>query len=532
MEAFPNRVRVLMRKLEKLQVIKNVSSSWFALGTNVLVGFFLWPFILHRLGEEAAGIWVLIFSITGYYGLFDLGIRSSVIRYVSKAKATNDVETASRLINTTLFSYSCIGAFTFLVTVVVSFYVDRFHSIQPEFQHTARWLLLMVGGAVSLGFPLGVSGGVLEGLQRFDVQNLTSVASTLARAALIVVALQRGCGLLMVAFITVALPLVSSIVRSVIAVRMLPVPFGLRYVDRATFREMASYGGTTLIVIIAARLRFRSDSIIIGAFLSSADITYFNIGARIVDYAGEVVENLAQVFMPMSSHSDAQGNLERLRRIFVGGNRFCAFTIFPICAILIVLGKSVIEAWVGAKYVDKSYPVLLILLVSTSLMLVQAASPRVLFGMSKHRTWAMVALTEGIVNIVLSMLLVRPYGIVGDAIGTAAPLAVTTLCFLPWHMCRQLQIRMGTYLREAYLLPGMVCVPLVIALLLMKQWFVPHNYLQLAAQLGLAGAVYGMALLWAFASKRAMQIGNLNAPESILEAASAGVAVENYSQEI
>lgn len=521
-----------MRKLEKLQIIKNVSSSWFALGANVVVGFFLWPIIVHRLGDDAAGIWVLIFSITGYYGLFDLGIRSSVIRYVSKAKATNDAEGASRVISTSLFSYSCIGALTFLITLVVTQFVAQFH-IRPEFQHTARWLLLMVGTGVSLGFPLGVSGGVLEGLQRFDAQRFPNIAATLLRALLIVLALRHGYGLLMVAFITVAMPLVASVVCSVIAARLLPVPIGLKYVDRATFREMASYGGTTLIVIVAARLRFRSDSIIIGAFLSAAAITYFTIGARIVDYAGEVVENLAQVFMPMSSHSDAQGNLDRLRKIFVGGNRFCAFTIFPICVVLIVLGKSVIEAWVGVKYVETSYPVMLILLLSTTTMLAQAASPRVLFGMSKHRTWAIVALTEGVVNIVLSMILVRPYGIVGDAIGTAAPLAVTTLCFLPWHLCRQLQIRMRTYLREAYLLPLIVCTPVVIVLLAMKQWFVPHNYLQLATQLAVAGAVYGLGLLWAFVSKRAMKIGHLSAPEAALDMpAMAGAGeVESYLRE-
>ena len=521
-----------MRKLEKLQIIKNVSSSWFALGANVVVGFFLWPIIVHRLGDEAAGIWVLIFSITGYYGLFDLGIRSSVIRYVSKARATDDAASASRVISTSLFSYACIGALTFLITLVAAQFVDKFH-IRPEFQHTARWLLLMVGAGVSLGFPLGVSGGVLEGLQRFDAQRFPNIAATLLRALLIVVALRNGYGLLMVAFITVAMPLLASGVCTVIAGRLLPVPLGLRYVDRATFREMASYGGTTLIVIVAARLRFRSDSIIIGAFLSAAAITYFTIGARIVDYAGEVVENLAQVFMPMSSHSDAQGNLDRLRKIFVGGNRFCAFTIFPICAILVVLGKSVIEAWVGVKYVETSYPVMLILLLSTSTMLAQAASPRVLFGMSKHRTWAIVALTEGVVNIILSMILVRPYGIVGDAIGTAAPLAVTTLCFLPWHLCRQLRIGMRTYLREAYLLPLIVCAPVVLVLLAMKQWFVPHNYLQLAVHLAVAGTVYGLALAWAFVSKRAMKIGNLSAPEASLDLPPIAAAeVESYSHEI
>jgi O-antigen/teichoic acid export membrane protein len=69
--------------MQKREIIKNVSSSWFSLGINILVGIFLLPFILHRLGNAAYGAWVLVFSVTGYYGLFDLGVRSSIIRYVS-----------------------------------------------------------------------------------------------------------------------------------------------------------------------------------------------------------------------------------------------------------------------------------------------------------------------------------------------------------------------------------------------------------------------------------------------------------------
>jgi len=189
----------------------------------------------------------------------------------------------------------------------------------------------------------------------------------------------------------------------------------------------------------------------------------------------------------------------------------------------------VIEAWVGLRYVEASYPVLLILLLSTTLMLAQAASGRVLMGMSKHRTWAIVTLIEGLVNIGLSVALVRPFGIIGDAIGTAVPLAVTTICFLPWHLCRQLQIRITTYLREAYFLPLIVCIPLVIVLFLMKWWFVPHNYIQLAAHLAVAGVVYGLSLSWAFASNRAMRVGTLHSPEG-LEPAIA--SIESFSQEI
>src|SRR5579862_7279776 len=139
-----------MRKLEKLEIIKNVGSSWFSLGVNVIVGIFLSPFILHRLGDGAFGIWVLIFSLTGYYGVFDLGIRSSIVRYVSKYSATKDLEEVTGLINTALFSYSCVGAVCLAITIAGSFYLDRIFHIAPGLQSQARSVLLLVGASVAL----------------------------------------------------------------------------------------------------------------------------------------------------------------------------------------------------------------------------------------------------------------------------------------------------------------------------------------------------------------------------------------------
>src|ERR1700686_490267 len=118
-----------MREIEKIQIIKNVGASWFALGVNILVGFFLSPFILHRLGDAAFGIWSLIFAITGYYGIFDLGIRSSVIRYVSKFTAVEDKEGLAKFFNTSLATYTCIGIAATLVTLIGSHFVGSLFKI-------------------------------------------------------------------------------------------------------------------------------------------------------------------------------------------------------------------------------------------------------------------------------------------------------------------------------------------------------------------------------------------------------------------
>jgi len=518
-----------MKKLDKIAIFKNVGSSWFALGFNILAGLFLSPYILHHLGDDAFGLWILIFAITGYYGLFDLGIRSSIIRYVANYSTTKKTDELNRLINTALFAYGGIGTVAILITITLSFFVGSIFRISGSSIDVARWLFLMAGSAVAMGFPLGVFGGILEGLQRFYVLNFTSVSSTLLRALLIVIALRHGRGLLTVALITVSLPLLTGLVNVAVVLRILPLRFGFQHLNRQSLQRIASYSGTTFIIIVAARLRFKTDAVIIGTFVSSAAITYFTIGSRLVDYAGEIVSGLAQLFVPMSSHSDATGDLAGLRKIFVAGNRACALIIFPISAILIVLGKSVIEAWVGARYVAICYPVMLVLVIPSTLMLAQSASTRVLFGMAKHKTLAVVMLLEGGANLFLSIFLVRRFGILGDAFGTAMPLACTTLFFLPRHLCRVLKLRIGIYLRQAFLLPLTLCVPLVAVLLLMRHWFVAHNYVQLAIQLAGGSAVYGVGLLWAIWTRKAWQVEGI-VDQDTADQVAAGL-IDTYQQE-
>ncbi|HWT78124.1 MAG TPA: oligosaccharide flippase family protein, partial [Candidatus Methylomirabilis sp.] len=208
-----------------VKAIKNVSSGWFGMLVNLAVGFFLSPFILHRLGDYAFGLWILAFSLSGYYGLFDLGIRSSIIRYVAKFAASGDYEELRRIVNTSLFSYSCVALVLLVATGVGCLFVGPLFKVSPAYLPTARLLFLMVGSSLALGFPLSVFGGILQGLQEFYWLNLTQVASTLLRALLIVLSLNHGRGLLTVALITVGLPLLSSCAYIPLVLRRVPVHF-------------------------------------------------------------------------------------------------------------------------------------------------------------------------------------------------------------------------------------------------------------------------------------------------------------------
>jgi len=118
------------------------------------------------------------------------------------------------------------------------------------------------------GIPTRIFGGFLEGLQRFYITNLTNVVATLLRTVLIVVVLNRGYGLLMVAFITIILPLLASILRAIIAAAYPSRSAQRKYVDRPTFRRIVNYSSSTFLIIGGGPSEVQDDEIVIGTMLS------------------------------------------------------------------------------------------------------------------------------------------------------------------------------------------------------------------------------------------------------------------------
>ncbi|HZO99251.1 MAG TPA: oligosaccharide flippase family protein [Terriglobia bacterium] len=473
---------------------KNVASSWMRLAVQLAIGFILSPFILHKLGDTAFGVWVLIFSLSAYYGLFDFGILAAVPRYVARFAAANDREALARFVNTSLAACGVLGLLLLSITLVGSRYLDVVFKIPPDFVGSARLLLLILGSDIALGLPLHVLGCVLEGYQRFDLLNLTHIGASILRGLLIFAALTLGGGLVMMALLAVAVNLLRHLVCVRVVFRNTPLRIGTRYVDRSMLGELMSFSLVSLGLTIAENLRFQSDAIVIGAFLSSTAITYYSIGLRLADYPAGIVSSLAQIFTPMASHLEAIGDNARLQRVFLVGNRACALVIFPLCAFLIILGKEIIAVWVGPKY-SASYPVLLVLVVSKTLFLAQSCSSRMLVGLGRLRALTLVVFLDGVANLILSIVLIRHWGILGVAIGTAIPLTCTSLFFLPLYLCRILKVSLGAFLRQSFLLPLASTVAMACVLVLTSRLLQPASYPGLFLQLAVAGSSYGLSLL-------------------------------------
>ncbi len=196
----------------KVQAAKNVGATWLGLLVHGAVGFFLSPFILHRLGSEAYSLWILIFTFTGYFGLLDLGIRSSIVRYTAKFVAGGDEKELSKYLSTSVAFYLAMGMVVLFLTTIGYFYFRLLFKIPDASINDARLLFVIAGVGVAVTFPLGVFAGALEGFQRFSWLQLGQIGVTLLRALLIIATLSRGGGLLAIGVVTIATNIVSYVV--------------------------------------------------------------------------------------------------------------------------------------------------------------------------------------------------------------------------------------------------------------------------------------------------------------------------------
>ena len=479
----------------KGRVAKNVFFNWLGLFSTVATSFFLTPFILHRIGDVAFGLWTLMVSVTGYYSLFDLGIRNAIIRYVSRFAAKHQFDEMSGVVSTSIVSYSVIGMLVLALTVLGAWKLDFLLRMPTAWSGSAKILLLTFGIGTAVCMPLSVFGGILEGLQQFAWIGGVQALASVVRALLIVWALSSGYGLLAIGFISVGVNILSYLPYLVVSFRICPeLRLRRAYVDPGKLRMLASFGIVTFWIGIANRLRFQTDSLVIGSFLSVELISIFAIGSKLVSYTTELVQAMAQVFTPMSSHFHAKGDMDSLRRILITGNRYASLIIFPLMAVLLLLGKSFIRIWVGPAY-SSSYTVLAILLIPMSLYVAQATSTKVLYGMGRHHKLALVLAVEGGANLVLSIVLLHWYGIFGVALGTAIPLTLTSVCFLPVHLCRLLDIRIGHYLRQAHLYPLLLTLPTATVLWTLNRFYPAARYSTFVVEVLVAGLAYGLTLL-------------------------------------
>src|SRR6266853_119551 len=183
---------------------RNALANWIAFLFAAIVAFFLSPFVVQHLGATGYGVWTLIGGLVGYLGLLDLGIRQAVNRYIAHYKAVGAHDEGSSIVSAAIRLFGLLGILAICLSGILAYFAPIFFNIPESLVDDTRIIVVLGGLTVAATLMGGVFGGVVTGLERFDIQCGLEIFVTTVRTVAIVLALREGYGLVSLACIQLA----------------------------------------------------------------------------------------------------------------------------------------------------------------------------------------------------------------------------------------------------------------------------------------------------------------------------------------
>jgi O-antigen/teichoic acid export membrane protein len=454
--------------VSKKLVAKSVASNWGFLFLNVLVAFWMTPFVVRHLGDSAYGIWALVLQLTGYMGIVDVGLRSALVRFIARLNARKDHVALNRLLSSTLLIYGLLAPGCLAVGLLLSAYVLPHMQIGASFLRTAQITVVIASGLIACDFLFATPHATLAALSRWDLMNINASVMILVRTALIVIFLKLGFGLVTLATIQLASCFVgySFEVAWIRLFHLLPeFKFVLHKPDREEMQPVVQHSWYSLLLSVANRINYQVDTIVIGAFLPVGQVTFYVIGLRLIEYLRELLNSSTMIVAPVVSSLEAVGDSRQVQTVLVRGTKYSVLIGFLGGAAFLTLGRDFIRLWMGPRFEGPSGTVLTILASGVIVSCTQFISAHVLFGLSKHRLNVGWTIVESILNLGLSVVLVRKYGIFGVAAGTS----IANLLVRGWLYPRSVLKSLNVSSRE-YVLQGVIPAILPILGFLAGAW--------------------------------------------------------------
>jgi O-antigen/teichoic acid export membrane protein len=472
-------------------VLKNVGSNWIVTVVTVVAVYFLTPFTIHKLGDEGYGTWNLITAITGYLGLLVLGVPMASVRYFAQHVAKGDARKLNEAIGSCTALYLLLGGIALVVGGGLYVFFTRTYAIPATLHADARWAFGLMVLFVSVGFVALLPNGVLAAHDDFVPRNVIRLWGVLLRLGLTLGLLALRASLTVLALVQLACLVFDFGLCWLLVRRRYPATrIRLADFDWRMTRAIFAFSLYVLVLNAGARLSFETDSIVIGAFMNVGSIPYFTVANSFIIYLMEFLIAIAAVVMPTATRLQAQGKSAELQEIFLKWSKIALSLTLAAGLFLIVLGPRFIAWWVDPSFERPAGDVLQILMVSYLVFLpVRGVALPMLMGLGKAGLPTIGFLIAGALNLGLSILLVRPLGLTGVALGTAIPnVLFAAVVFL--QACRELDVSVPQFLR--YVVPRALLGALPVMGLLL--WF--KLQLDVRSLAALAGAGLAMALLF------------------------------------
>jgi O-antigen/teichoic acid export membrane protein len=220
--------------------------------------------------------------------------------------------------------------------------------------------------------------------------------------------------------------------------------------SREALRYALAFSGPVLALQIAVQVLYhQTDRLLLGMFVGSVAVTLYEGPARLVALLVQLTGFGNTALIPFASQLEAMRRQDTLEALLLRGSRYVAAIVAPVAVLLAVLARPLLVGWLGPAFAASELPTILLTALQ-ALLASLAVGHTIVVATGKLPGRLPVILGVVGLNLVLSLVWVRPYGMTGVALGTV----VASFIDYPLHLrylSRNVGLHYGRFVREVVL---------------------------------------------------------------------------------
>ncbi|MGD9825932.1 polysaccharide biosynthesis C-terminal domain-containing protein [Desulfobacter sp.] len=437
-------------------ILRNLTANWVGHGANLVVMFFLSPFILHTLGVTEFGIWQLLTVLTGYMGILDLGVRAGTGRYIILYLGQDDLKKVDETIRTGLGLYTVMSSLILLAGVILGLVFPMvFPTVPVEYHTTVTVLLPVLAVNIWISALRTILSSLLAAYDRFDLAQGSDLIMLAVRTIGTIAALKLDTGLVGLTVAIISCNLVGLGVNLMLSRRIHnSLKLWPLILKKERIKELYNYGIGAFIIAVSAKIIGQTDLILVGNLISIDAVAVYSVGAMLIYYSDTFVKQIKGTFFPSLQRAVTRGKFGEVRWLLHRMMRLMLILGILMYVGYIFLGKSFISLWM---FDPKSFPLtsvttaakVMAILSCAKLLLNLGQFSRSLLEATGHIGFAAkMTVVEAVINLILSIsfVVVLDWGMLGIAAGTLGSHLLIQTVILPSYACRKVGLNWGKIL--------------------------------------------------------------------------------------
>ncbi|MEW6510868.1 MAG: MATE family efflux transporter [Bacteroidota bacterium] len=426
--------------------IAGVFSGYVLMFATVAVGLWLTPFTLRFLNREEYAIFALMSDVLMWLGLLDLGISAGLRAQAAQLTGRPDQERLNRLASTAFYAQNIVVLAVIVIGGVLALGFPRFFVVRPDLHDQSIYLMVLMVGAVAMSLGTQTFSALLIANQQIHVDNAFGLLNIVIRTVLTVVLLESGWGLYSLGVANLAAKATSSSLAVVRTFRLLP-ELQIRR-SLATWEVLKSIGNLGVWFSLGglAGIMISGLSRIVTAKMVSMEVvTTLTLTGRLYSFSGGLILLMTDTARPMLGQLLGQKKMGDVLRIYRQ-----LFALSVGCAIVLALAiwagnGPFVTAWVGEiNYGGAAMDFAL----ATNFIISFWVRPNrsVLAAALIVRPQAVSQIVEGALNLGLSIILARPFGVFGIVLATTIASLLSSAWYLPYRTAKMFNLTFMKFL--------------------------------------------------------------------------------------